>query len=81
MLRHRIVHVYGDIDDRLVWMTVQDDLPELIERLKASSLDDRYQGHRIDESSRQPWRPSHRHATIRHLAGHDGSHASHQTDK
>lgn len=38
-LRHRIVHVYDDISDRLIWTTVRDDLPELIQRIEAILAD------------------------------------------
>ena len=33
-MRNRLVHVYFDIDLRLVWDTVRDDLPVLIDRLE-----------------------------------------------
>lgn len=32
-LRNRIVHVYDEIDDRLIWTTVRDDLPDLADRI------------------------------------------------
>ena len=34
-MRNRLVHGYFDIDLRLVWDTVQNDLPDLIARLEA----------------------------------------------
>lgn len=34
-MRNRIVHAYFDIDVDRVWDTVTDDLPELIQRLRA----------------------------------------------
>jgi len=34
-MRNRLVHGYFDIDLRLVWDTVQDDLPDLIARLES----------------------------------------------
>ena len=34
-MRNRLVHGYFDIDLRLVWDTVQDDIPELITRLES----------------------------------------------
>ncbi len=34
-MRNRLVHGYFDIDLRLVWDTVQNDLPDLIVRLKS----------------------------------------------
>ena len=33
-MRHRIVHDYLDVDDAIVWETVTDDLPALIEALE-----------------------------------------------
>lgn len=33
-MRHRLVHAYFDIDLRLVWDTVQNDLPVLIAKLE-----------------------------------------------
>lgn len=33
-MRNRIVHVYFNVDERLMWDTVQDDLPPLIPELK-----------------------------------------------
>ena len=34
-MRNRIVHVYFDVDAEILWDTVQDDLPKLIEPLQA----------------------------------------------
>jgi uncharacterized protein with HEPN domain len=34
-MRNRIVHVYFDVDAGILWDTVQDDLPKLIEPLRA----------------------------------------------
>jgi uncharacterized protein with HEPN domain len=34
-LRNRLVHVYFEVDHRLVWDTIQNDLPPLVEPLKA----------------------------------------------
>jgi len=33
-MRHRLVHAYFDINLDILWRTVQDDLPPLIERLR-----------------------------------------------
>lgn len=35
-MRHRIVHNYANVDEQLVWQTVVEDLPPLIEALKAA---------------------------------------------
>ena len=34
-LRNRLVHVYFEVDHRLVWDTIQNDLPPLVEPRKA----------------------------------------------
>jgi len=34
-MRNRLVHVYVEVDPRLVWDTIQNDLPPLVEPLKA----------------------------------------------
>ncbi len=34
-MRHRLVHAYFDIDLEIVWQTVQNDLPPLVEQLRA----------------------------------------------
>ena len=34
-MRNRIVHVYFDVDPAILWDTVQDDLPKLVEPLQA----------------------------------------------
>ncbi len=34
-MRNRLVHVYFEVDPRLVWDTIQNDLPPLVEPLKA----------------------------------------------
>ena len=34
-MRHRLVHAYYDINPDVVWSTLQEDLPPLIEALKA----------------------------------------------
>ena len=34
-MRNRLVHVYFEVDPRLVWDTIQNDLPALVEPLKA----------------------------------------------
>lgn len=39
-MRHRLVHGYFEIDFNLVWDTVQDDLPELIDELEKIGLED-----------------------------------------
>ena len=39
-MRNRLVHGYFDIDLRLVWDTVQTDLPELIARLESMVAQD-----------------------------------------
>lgn len=33
-MRNRIVHVYFDVDPRIIWDTIQQDLPPLIEPLR-----------------------------------------------
>jgi len=33
-MRHRLVHAYFDIDAKIVWRTVLDDLPSLVEALE-----------------------------------------------
>ena len=33
-IRHRIVHNYADIDDEVIWKTVTDDLPPLVQSLE-----------------------------------------------
>ena len=33
-MRHRLVHAYHDIDLEKVWLTVQEDLPELVRALE-----------------------------------------------
>lgn len=33
-IRHRIVHNYADIDDEVIWKTVTDDLPALLNALE-----------------------------------------------
>jgi uncharacterized protein with HEPN domain len=33
-MRHRIVHDYIDVDDKIVWDVVTSDLPQLVESLK-----------------------------------------------
>ena len=33
-MRNRIVHVYFDVDPRIVWDTLQQDLPVLVEALR-----------------------------------------------
>lgn len=33
-MRHRIVHDYMNVDEDILWATVQDDLPQLVEWLK-----------------------------------------------
>jgi len=35
-MRHRLVHGYFDIDLDVLWQTVQQDLPLLVEKLKAA---------------------------------------------
>jgi uncharacterized protein with HEPN domain len=35
-MRNRLVHVYFDVDVSLLWTTVHDDLPALIEQLQAA---------------------------------------------
>lgn len=34
-MRHRLVHGYHNIDQDILWDTIQNDLPELVEQLKA----------------------------------------------
>ena len=34
-MRHRLVHAYYDINLDIVWSTLQEDLPPLVERLQA----------------------------------------------
>lgn len=34
-MRHRLVHGYDDVDWQRVWKTLRDDLPSLLEQLKA----------------------------------------------
>ena len=33
-MRHRLVHGYHNIDDDILWETIQNDLPELVEQLE-----------------------------------------------
>lgn len=33
-MRHRLVHAYFDINLDILWKTVQEDLPQLVERLR-----------------------------------------------
>ena len=33
-MRHRLIHIYFDVDYDIVWKTVKDELPELIRELK-----------------------------------------------
>lgn len=33
-IRHRIVHNYADVDDQVIWKTLTDDLPPLIQQLE-----------------------------------------------
>jgi len=35
-MRNRLIHGYGDVDREVVWKTVTQDLPVLIERLEAA---------------------------------------------
>ena len=37
-MRNRLVHIYFEVDPQLVWDTIQNDLPSLIEPLKALIL-------------------------------------------
>lgn len=37
-MRHRLVHAYFDINLDILWQTVQNDLPPLVERLRAYLL-------------------------------------------
>ena len=34
-MRDRLIHDYGDIDRRIVWRTVQDELPEVCRQLRS----------------------------------------------
>lgn len=36
-MRHRIVHGYDQVDHDILWAVVRDDLPPLIERLRAAT--------------------------------------------
>jgi uncharacterized protein with HEPN domain len=33
-MRDRLIHDYGDVDRRIVWRTVQDELPEVCRQLR-----------------------------------------------
>jgi uncharacterized protein with HEPN domain len=39
-MRNRLVHAYFDINPDILWSTVQDVVPSLLERLRAIPLDD-----------------------------------------
>jgi len=36
-MRHRLAHDYGNVDIHQVWLTIHDDLPELLEQLKLAN--------------------------------------------